>query len=49
MLRLSQHQDETSKHKDEEKQMLSYKRVGGLRFVRLGPLGFPFWVSRKRG
>lgn len=24
----------------------SYRKVGGLRFVRIGRFGFSFWVSR---
>lgn len=24
----------------------SYRKVGGLRFVRLGRFGFSFWLSR---
>jgi hypothetical protein len=28
--------------------MFSYKRVGALRFVRIGRLGFSFWISRRR-
>lgn len=25
---------------------VSYRKVGGLRFVRIGRFGFSFWVSR---
>lgn len=27
---------------------MSYKKVGGLRFVRIGRFGFSFYISRKR-
>lgn len=28
--------------------MISYKKVGGIRFVSIGQLGFSFYVSRKK-
>lgn len=27
---------------------MSYRKVGGIHFVRIGPLGFNFYISRKR-
>jgi hypothetical protein len=26
---------------------LTYRKVGGLRFVRIGRFGFSFWLSRR--
>jgi hypothetical protein len=26
---------------------LAYRKVGGLRFVRIGRFGFSFWLSRR--
>jgi hypothetical protein len=26
---------------------LTYRKVGGLRFVRIGRFGFTFWLSRR--
>lgn len=28
--------------------MFSRKKVGGIWFIKLGPLGFSFWVSKKK-
>lgn len=27
---------------------MSYKKVGALRFVKIGRVGFSFWIARKR-
>jgi hypothetical protein len=27
--------------------MFSFRKVGGLRFIRLGRLGMSFWVTRR--
>lgn len=27
---------------------MTYRKIGGLRFVRIGRFGFSFWVSRRK-